>query len=129
MSSNGRFSPYGMPGGMAGTETESYRSMSPPIDERTGMMSIPPMTMRNGQPSPGSSPYDRTGFVGTHEMDNETERYAYPTLPFSLFHFPYPFILPPKILSSHQTNFFFDRFKGAEMMMVAEQSGLLNTVC
>jgi hypothetical protein len=43
-----------------GTETESYRSMSPPIDERTAMMSVlhassqHAMQLRNGQPSPGS---------------------------------------------------------------------------
>lgn len=62
-----------------GTETESYRSMSPPIDERTGMMSLNQhaMHLRNGQPSPGSpgsaafpSPGYSTYATGqTHEID------------------------------------------------------------
>ena len=66
-----------------GTETESYRSMSPPIDERTGMMSVlhqssqHAMHLRHGQPSPGSpgsaafpSPGYSTYATGqTHEMD------------------------------------------------------------
>ena len=57
------------------TETESYRSMSPPPgDERTGMMSMlhqssqQAMQFRNGQPSPGSpgsAPFPSPGY-STH---------------------------------------------------------------
>lgn len=107
MSSNGRFSPYGIPP----TETESYRSMSPPIDERMGMMRVQPMTMRNGQPSPGSPPYDRTGFVGTHEMDNETERCVFPSSAARpLLSLSLRFMLPPKISSSHLTIYIYFLF-------------------
>lgn len=65
------------------TETESYRSMSPPIDERTGMMSVlhqssqHAMHLRNGQPSPGSpgsAPFPSPGYSTyatgqSHEID------------------------------------------------------------
>lgn len=40
---------YGVPG----TETESYRSQSPPLDERSAMMGMQPMHFQQGQGSPG----------------------------------------------------------------------------
>ena len=78
---SGQYSDQGYHG--PATETESYRSMSPPIDERTGMMSVlhassqHAMHLRNGQPSPGSpgsaafpSPgYSTYNTNQTHEID------------------------------------------------------------
>ncbi|PVH78932.1 hypothetical protein DL98DRAFT_560983 [Cadophora sp. DSE1049] len=39
-------------GRWVGAETESYRSLSPPADERTGMMQTGRLTPQQGQPSP-----------------------------------------------------------------------------
>jgi hypothetical protein len=78
-----------------GTETESYRSMSPPIDERTGMMSVlhgnnqHASYLRNGQPSPGSpgsaafpSPgYSTYNTNQTHEIDQSGGGLMYVSFP------------------------------------------------
>ncbi|KAE8445896.1 hypothetical protein EG329_012675 [Mollisiaceae sp. DMI_Dod_QoI] len=45
--------PFGNGYGAQGAETESYRSMSPPLDERTAMMGRQPMHFQQGQGSPG----------------------------------------------------------------------------
>jgi hypothetical protein len=70
LTSDGRFSPYGIPA----TETESYRSTSPPIDERTGMMSMQQQMQLNlqqqGMVSPGSPGYPSPGYFERHEMEN-----------------------------------------------------------
>jgi len=67
-----------------GPDNESYRSMSPPIDERTGMMmgGMHPVHFQHGQTSPGlSSPgFSNPGSPGfpspmyseRHEMENST---------------------------------------------------------
>lgn len=74
--SDGRFSGYG-PGGGTMTETESYRSMSPPIDERTGFMGMQQqMHLQNqgsGIVSPGSPGYPSPTYYEAQEMDNAHE--------------------------------------------------------
>ena len=85
---SGRFSAQGYSHGAPGTETESYRSMSPPIDERTGMMqhqmgNLGDPRYANGQPSPGMSSghtasmpnspgYPSPMYTETHEMEHGT---------------------------------------------------------
>ena len=85
---SGRFSAHGNQQGVPSTETESYRSMSPPMDERTAMMQHQMGKLRdprygNGEPSPemssrhtGSLPnspgYPSPMYTETHEMDNKT---------------------------------------------------------
>jgi len=95
--SGGRFSenlPY------AGTDTASYRSASPPIDERTGMMQgvMNPESFQPGHPSPslsglGSPGSNSAGFPSpmyyetTHEADGQSryvdEPPGYPQPPTS----------------------------------------------
>ncbi len=78
-----------------GTETESYRSMSPPIDERTGMM-VPSVFSSGGStmstPRAGTfTGYDQNSREGqTHEIDESMReaglRYVF-IVPFLKFLF------------------------------------------
>jgi hypothetical protein len=98
---SGRFSAQGYTLGLLGTETQSYRSMSPPVDERMGMMrhqmgNLMDPRYSNGQPSPGVSS-GHTGslpnslgcllprYTETYEIERGTGlRFVYfpPVLPF-----------------------------------------------
>lgn len=65
VTSDGRFSGYRNAGAATETDrTESYRSTTPPIDERTSMMGH----MRQGIVSPGSPGYPSPGYFEHHEM-------------------------------------------------------------
>jgi hypothetical protein len=68
--SDGRFSGYGIPA----TETESYRSMSPPIDERTSFMGMQQQMHLHqqglGSVSPGSPGYPSPTYYEAQEMEN-----------------------------------------------------------
>jgi hypothetical protein len=97
---SGRFGAQGYASGVPGTETESYRSMSLPIDERTGIMqhqmgNLMDPRYSNGQPSgvssghtgslPNSPGYLSPRYTETHEMECGTgQRFVYfpPVLPF-----------------------------------------------
>jgi hypothetical protein len=93
---SGQYSDQGYHG--PATETESYRSMSPPIDESTGMMSVLANNqhashLRNGHPSPGtpgSAPFPSPGFstynsTGTHEIAHNSGVVRYVLTPTPCF--------------------------------------------
>jgi hypothetical protein len=68
---SGRFSgqTYSSPGGFV--ESESFRSRSPPIDERTGIIGRNAAASNNQ--SPNSERIVSPGFSSTHFKDQETE--------------------------------------------------------
>jgi hypothetical protein len=67
ITNDGRFGGYGPPG----TETESYRSMSPPPgDERTGFMGMQQQMHHGGVSQPGSPGFPSPTYYESHEMDN-----------------------------------------------------------